>query len=132
MSRPSLYTPEVVKTLELELANGSTIAQACRVANISQDSYYLWKKDIPEFSERMEKAKDEPQSLAKALLIKDIKRGNVDSARWWLERKAKDEGFSARTELTGSDGTPLGYIHSGELKQLENETPALPVPTTPN
>lgn len=121
-------TPEVETALTQYLSDGATNAEACRLANISEDSFYRKIKDDSDFADRMEIARNETIYQAKKVVTRAVKAGDKATAEWYLERKAKAE-FAPRTELTGSEGTPLGYVHSGDLiektlepKQLLNET----------
>lgn len=42
-------------------------------------------------------------------VVRAIYQGDVAAARFWLERKAKAEGWSARTEITGADSGPIDF-----------------------
>jgi hypothetical protein len=63
-------------------------------------------RDNQDFSQRIELAKDYVTELARGVVSRRIKRGDADSSKWWLERRAKDK-FSTRNELTGADGKDL-------------------------
>lgn len=53
-------------------------------------------------------AKERVSDIAEAVIIEAIgKRKDMKACMWWLERKAKERGFSARTELTGPRGGPV-------------------------
>ena len=69
----------------------------------------------------MKELKETPVLIARTSVVRSLKQ-NPQLALQYLERKKKAE-FAPRTELTGSEGTPLGYIYNSDLKQLPEETP---------
>jgi type I site-specific restriction endonuclease len=104
--RPSSLTEEVVSKLEHSIMDGANITEACQVAGISRETYYKGLKENELFADRMTDAEEYPTKVAKKNLIERIKRKDVETSKWWLERKKKDE-FSTRTEQTGANGAPL-------------------------
>lgn len=111
-------TPETIQRLEEAFKIGATDKEAYVYANISHETYYKHLKENEEFAERMETAKQFPILAMKKVVIQAAVSGDKQSAQWYLERKKKDE-FAQRTELTGSEGTPLGYVYQSDIKQLE-------------
>lgn len=131
MARPTVITPEVQAELTLYLSQGANNTEACRLANISEDSFYTRVKNDKEFADKMELARNETVLQAKKVVKQAINEGDKQMASWYLERKAKAE-FAQRTELTGSEGTPLGYVYSSDIKQIETDQPKqLPETTNP-
>lgn len=118
MGRPTVITPEVEAQLLVYLAEGCTDAEACTLANISRDSFYDRKKADHEFSDKVDIAKSSLVLQAKRVVGKALKAGDKATAEWYLERKAKAE-FSPRTEVTGPEGSPLGYIYNSDLKKVD-------------
>ncbi|MBE9119200.1 hypothetical protein IQ249_25465 [Lusitaniella coriacea LEGE 07157] len=53
----SKYCPEIVECLCGEIAANGLIVGACRVAGISQDTFFNWVKRHSDFSEKIEAAK---------------------------------------------------------------------------
>ena len=106
MSRPTVVTEEVIQKLEKLFRDGSHIYEACGEVKIDPSTYYKRLKEDPDFSNRMDVAQEYTTEIARAVLSRSIKRGDRDSAKWWLERRAK-ERFSPRSELTGADGAPI-------------------------
>ena len=113
--RPKAMTEEALSKIEEAFSNGATDLEACFLANISKDTLYRYQNDHPEFSERKQALKDMIKFQAKKVVANAIKRGDKQQANWWLERKAKNEGFSSRQEITGPDGKELGTpIYGGK------------------
>lgn len=91
-------SPEALLKLEQAFSLGCSDPEACFYAGIAPSTYYLWCKDEPEISERLKALKNKPILLARQKVVDDIKE-NVDTAKWYLERKCKNE-FTTRTENT--------------------------------
>jgi hypothetical protein len=101
--RPTVMTPAIVNKLEEAFAQGFSVANACIWADISKQTYYDYAEKHPDFIDRNKELQQKP--LIKSILVinKAIQNNDVGTAKWYAERKAKDE-FSLRQELTGKDG----------------------------
>jgi hypothetical protein len=105
--RPSVYCKEIVEKLEAAFRDGAHIYEACDLAGIDKGTYYSWLEVKDGFSAKMIAAQEWVTEIAKSVVARDItKKKNIDTAKWWLERKLKKE-FSTRSELTGADGQEL-------------------------
>lgn len=112
--RPSKKTPDVVQKLERAFEDGSTITEACHTAGIERQTYYNWLDDDDEFFDRMDRAQEYPDAIAKMNIVRSIKREakeeiEPENSKWWVERKLKRE-FSKRQELTGEEGKDLSSL----------------------
>lgn len=118
--RPTVMTPEVVAKLEQAFANAFTDEQACIFADISKNSLYDYIEKNPEFSNRKEQLKKRVDIKAKTKVIEAINIGDMATAKWWLERKCKDE-FSLKTETehSGEVKTKVVYIEKEEKEACE-------------
>lgn len=105
MANPSKLTEENILELEQRFRDGATILEAIE-GIMSESTYHQHRKDNSEFAARMEVARDYTTDIARRVVAKRVQRGDVDTAKWWLERKNKRE-FSTRSELTGADGKDL-------------------------
>lgn len=119
------FAPPILHKLEDAFLMGFTNIQACHWANISQETFYSVVKQHPEYSERFETLRNSPKLKAIKNITDSIKEGDVDNSKWYLERKAKEE-FAPRTEVTGPEGVPLGYVYTSD-KQLEKKPDALQI-----
>lgn len=108
IGRPTKMTDEVVNKLENAFKDGANVTEACRIAEISTRSYYEWLNTNEDFSHKMTNAQEYPDVIAKMVLVKAIKSDDVDTAKWWAERRMKNE-FSTKQELAGN----LGITHYG-------------------
>lgn len=98
VGRPTVMTKTVVSKLEEGFAKGLTDVEACLYANISKQSLYDYCKLHPEFTDRKEELKHQPRMKAKLIISDKLEAKDDYNARWYLERKAKDE-FSTRQEV---------------------------------
>jgi len=105
--RPTVMTKEALSKLEGAFADGATDKLACFLAEVSEEAFYSYQNKNPEFKQRKEYLKDQVKFQAKKVIRDAIANGDLDTSRWYAERKLKDEGFSSRTELTGADGKDL-------------------------
>ena len=103
-----------VKKLEEAFAIGADVSAACFYANISRPTYYNWVKSFPELEERFNSLMEKPVLQAYQTIAKGL--SDIDTAKWYLERKRKKE-FSSRQEMTGADGTAFIPILSNIKKQ---------------
>jgi hypothetical protein len=95
--RPTLMTENTIQKLEQAFSVGATDLEACFFANISKSTLYNYQESHPEFVERKEGLKNQLSLIAKNTLGRSIKNGNETDAKWYLERKNKDE-FSTKTQ----------------------------------
>ena len=104
--RPSSITPEIKDKLEYAFANGCSDLEACYYAGVSKTALYEYQKKDLDFAERKKALKARPVLKARLAVMTAISDGDVNTAKWFLERKCKEE-FSTRQELTGEDGASL-------------------------
>lgn len=65
-------------------------------------------RDTPALAQMYEDEANTVDDLAESVVIKHIQRGDINAAKWWLERRRRAK-FATRTEteLSGKDGGPL-------------------------
>lgn len=85
---------------------GLTDREACLFAGVAPSSLYDYCNRTPAFSERKELLKDQPRIKAKLVIYEAIERGDLKTAQWFLERRAKDE-FSSRFEMGATVAAPV-------------------------
>jgi hypothetical protein len=95
--RPEAITEEVLAKLEFAFARSFTDVEASLYANISPATLYRYCEEHPEFWERKETLKKQPNIQAKLNWIKKIESSDYQASKEWLERKSKDE-FSLKQE----------------------------------
>jgi hypothetical protein len=114
--RPTVMTPDVLDKLKQAFLFGCTDVQAAAFADIGVATLYHYQKENKDFQEEKEKWKENPVLKAKATVYKELDK--PETAKWYLERKAKDE-FSTRQETLAKDEALLK-----KEQELEEEVEA--------
>lgn len=117
--RPTVLTPKVIDKLVHAFQHGYTKTQAFRYSGISKDTYYGAMKSDEEFADKMRRAQDHLGLKARDVVAVAITANDVKTAKWWLERKAKDE-YSLRREATGAGGGAV-KVESNRAKPVSME-----------
>lgn len=77
---------------------GCTNREACLFADIPESTFYDFLKDFPEYSDKIAMWKEYEKIKARMVVHRALDKGDRDMAKWYLERKAKNE-FSTKQEL---------------------------------
>lgn len=93
--RPSKFTPEVVTKLLAAFNLGYNDTEAALYAGISRKTFYDYINERPDFRNKINRAKIAPIIKAKEVVVNALNSGDVNAAKWWLERKAANE-FSTK------------------------------------
>jgi hypothetical protein len=119
MGRPPIIDRDTLNKLEQAYANGATDVQACFYAEINPRTLYKYQEKHPDFVHRKEALKQQLGLIAKNKLAARIKEGDVNDAKWYLERRERDL-FSTQVNnnkrLVDKDGEDL---HSKDLEVLK-------------
>jgi hypothetical protein len=95
-----------LQKLENAFSLGATDGEACFQAGIAPATLYNYQNAHPEYVERKNQLKDRMIFKARSVIAEALNNKDKEVAKWYLERKAKNE-FSTRQELTGQDGQNL-------------------------
>lgn len=98
--RPNAVTPKKLALLLHAFDIGSTDEEACASAQISTSTLYNYQTDNPDFLEEKETRKLKPVLLAREIIFNALSSGDVAIAKWYLERKKKDEFASYLIDST--------------------------------
>jgi hypothetical protein len=109
-----VITDKILGKLEQAFAIGASDKEACFYADVNPDTLYQYQKKFPAFTERKEALKQRPILAARQKVIDDISK-DVNTAKWYLERKMKNE-FSLKIEQD-TNITVVTPILSGMAKQ---------------
>lgn len=104
--RPSVIDEVTLQKLETAFSLGATDSEACFQAGISPATLYNYQNENPGYLERKKQLKERMILKARMVIAEALNNSDKEVAKWYLERKAKNE-FSARQELTGADGENL-------------------------
>lgn len=116
MENRTTWTDEIVGELESAYRDGLNTSQACWQVGIARNFYYDRYNTDTLFKDKMDKARQYLSKIARIKVAGAITKGDMKTARWYLEKRDKDD-FSSRTELTGRGGKPLGAGISPEEKE---------------
>lgn len=111
MAAKGKYTPQTVDKIVTALSVGMTDLDACIVGGITQETFYTWKRNKPEFSERVTRAREEGWQGALAV----IKHAAIKDRDWraageFLDRTKSAYRKSQETQITGPEGAPLEIV----------------------
>lgn len=95
--RPTIMTPDIVNKLEQAFSMGCSDIEACLYAGISKQTLYNYQAKNPEFVDRKEQLKEKLVLKARTVIVEALNRKDENTAKWYLERKAKNE-FSTKVE----------------------------------
>ena len=82
--RPTKYRPEMNEMVKNLCLLGATDDEVAEYLDINRDTYYLWKKTIPEFSDAILAGKIEADALVSKSLFEAAQRGDTSAAKFWL------------------------------------------------
>lgn len=88
-------TPEKIKELEWYFAKSFTDEEACLMADISRQTLNAYCQENERWREKKELLKRKPSLTAKINVVDEIIWRDINSSKWWLERKEKNE-FSTK------------------------------------
>jgi hypothetical protein len=95
--RPKKLTQKTLAKLEYAFSCGCPVTEACLYADIDVSTFY---RNIPKGSKlfnRYMHLKDKPLLNARMNITKAVQTKDLDTSKWYAERKAKEE-FSTRQE----------------------------------
>lgn len=90
VGRPTKMTVKTLEILERGFLQGLSDEEACLYAKIDPSTLYNYCAKVPNFASRKELLKNRPKMLAKVNINKSLETGDVNTSKWFLERKDKD------------------------------------------
>lgn len=124
------WTPELednlIKALE---GNGSNVQDACRVCQVSRETFYTKKKSDEAFAKRVESIREIVIDNVETAIYKSALEGNVTAQIFILKTIGKDRGYieTTRMEHSGdkrnpvvvsSDNFDVSVLSTEELEQF--------------
>lgn len=95
---------------EILRAHYGLIKKSCISAGISQETYYRWRRESPEFARKCDEAEIVTGWLVKDKLIEKIQNNDTAAIIFYCKTKLRHEGFVERIEATGRDGGAIAAI----------------------
>lgn len=109
VGRPRTITPKKLEKLEEAFKLGCSNREACFYADVAESTFYDFLKDYPEYSDKIAMWKDYQKIKARYVVHKALENNDRDMAKWYLERKAKDE-FSTKQEFDATINNKVEII----------------------
>ncbi len=98
------------------------ITEACKVANVSRSSFYLYYNSDPIFQKACDECEHIALDFAESQLYKQIKEGSTTATIFYLKTKGKQRGYVERQQIDINKGQPdLSHLSSDDLIALLNE-----------
>lgn len=95
--RPTKLTPETIDKLRTAFLMGCSDIEACLYADISKTALYNYQQKNPDFVDQKEQWKEQLVLKARTVIANALNNKDENTAKWYLERKAKNE-FSTKVE----------------------------------
>ncbi len=89
--RPPAVTPEVVQQLKYAFSKGCPVCEACLFAGISKQTFYTYCKQNDGFFDDCMELQNRPMTKARMNIVDAIENGDLNTSKWYAERKAKSE-----------------------------------------
>lgn len=99
------YSPEMTRRICDFLKAGNTQKTSAIASGISEETFYTWMKQKPEFSESIKRAEEEAVARNVAIINKAAS-DHWTAAAWWLERRRRDDfGKNEKVDITSNGKT---------------------------
>ena len=110
------YCTEIIDEICDCVKRGLTQEDARIIVGISKDTFYRWRNEHSDFSDKLEKANRHFKDENLAIIQRAAKK-TWQAAAWLMERKFFNEyAMRQRLEHSGTDGNPLTVhvVHYGD------------------
>lgn len=99
--------------------DGLTDKQIATNLNISEDTFYEYKKKYPEFSESLKKGKEIVDYEVENALLKTALEGNTTAQIFWLKNRRPSKWREKQeVQHSGNINNPFSDLSAEELRQL--------------
>lgn len=104
---------------------GQSVERACRNGKFPVSTFRDWLAEDEVLRREIESWQHYALSKAEETIVKKINEGDIDTAKWYAERKGKKEGYSNRVEITGEDGEKIEVMTTVTVAQSKAINDAL-------
>jgi len=87
------------KFLKAYIAAGYNVSEACKKSGINRHSILNWKRDDPEFANKMWEIEESIADFVETQMLKQIRNNNPAMIMWFLETKGKNRGYTRKFEV---------------------------------
>lgn len=113
--RPTVVTPDVVQQLKYAFSKGCPICEACLFAGISKQTFYNYCKENDGFFDDCMELQHRPMTKARMNIVDAINNGDLNTSKWYAERKAKSE-FAQTVIATPTDNAIQFVVEKDDEK----------------
>jgi len=113
---------EYLTNIRPYLEAGCSLYEACNHALIPYTTVIDYQNNDEDIRKKIERMQNVPILAALQVVTDDVRAGNVDTAKWYLERKRKQE-FSTKSEVSADVSV---NVVSDILKDIDGRTAGLP------
>jgi len=110
VGRPTVFTEDVLSKLKEAFLKGYSDTEACLYAEIGLSTLYSYQKDNPEYVDKKNIWKENQKIKAKNVINDALEKKDRDVAKWYLERKSKDEFSEKKNIDVMTGGLPITPI----------------------
>ena len=112
MEALQLDKTDTKKGLMLEALEKSLgiVSTACKMVDISRETYYAWLKADEEYKSAVNSIQDSVLDFAESHLYKLVKEGNPAATIFFLKTKGKKRGYIERQEIEVTEKKPLSWL----------------------
>ncbi len=92
------------KVLKALVESKGIVAYACEAAGITRKTFYEWKKDDPEFAEKVDDITEATLDRVEGKLLEAINDDNITAIIFYLKTKGRKRGYVEQidTNVTNS------------------------------
>lgn len=102
------YTTQIF--IEAIPGTGGIISAIARKVGCDWDTARTWINKYPTVKIAYDNECETVLDMAESTVLKSIKDGDTQDAKWYLSKKGKHRGYAERVEVTGADGEPFKVI----------------------
>lgn len=121
VGRPTVMTQDVVCKLEQAWSMGCSDLEACLFADICKQTLYDYQAKHPEFVDRKERLKESLVLKARTVIANSLNNKDENTAKWYLERKRKDE-FSIKQEVNTELQIKTALVEFVDAESISSNT----------
>lgn len=85
--------------LKSYIACAYNLSEACKKAGVRRNRIYEWKRDDPEFANKMWEIEESITDFVESQMLKQIRNNNPAMIMWFLETKGKNRGYTRKFEM---------------------------------
>ena len=116
----------IIDKLRVGFSKGYTVVQACLYAGISSKSYYRLFGENESLVTEFKDLRETPTLLAKDALFNALTEGDMNAAKYQLDRKDDEYKPESKTKVVTDDGqggdAPIQSVDPIDYSKLSEET----------